>query len=130
MNFSEGVDPEGLIVKPTDAPPLIKLPLQPSADSASIAPAPLPVSTSRGIHAGSTSTLDNIRVLKTWQLAPAARASEAPRSETLHDPHALLALDANDGSTIYIRADALVEQLRRTRPDVVTGTVRSILPAL
>lgn len=119
MNFSEGVDPEGLIVKPTDAPPLIKLPLQPSADSASIAPAPLPVSTSRGIHAGSTSTLDNIRVLKTWQLAPAARASEAPRSETLHDPHALLALDANDGSTIYIRADALVEQLRRTRPDVV-----------
>ncbi|MCP1445524.1 hypothetical protein J3D54_004656 [Pseudomonas sp. GGS8] len=31
----------------------------------------------------------------------------------------MLALDANDSSTIYIRADALVEQLRRTRPDVV-----------
>ncbi|MFK8331896.1 CHAT domain-containing protein [Pseudomonas sp. BJa5] len=65
------------------------------------------------------STLDNLRVVQSWQLAPAARASDAPRSETLNDPHALLALDAADGSTIYIRADALVEQLRRTRPDVV-----------
>lgn len=119
MNFSEEVDPEGITVKPTDAPPLIKLPLQQSADVASMPLSTLATSTSRGTSGGAASTLDNVRVLKTWQLAPAARASDAPHSDTLHDPHALLALDANDGSTIFIRADALVEQLRRTRPDVV-----------
>ncbi|MEN5036301.1 CHAT domain-containing protein [Pseudomonas sp. TWI929] len=103
-------------MKPTDAPPLIRLPLQQSADGTLAQPAS---STSRSASGGPVSTLDNLRVVQSWQLAPAARASDAPRSETLNDPHALLALDAADGSTIYIRADALVEQLRRTRPDVV-----------
>lgn len=106
-------------MKPTDAPPLIKLPLEQSADAAAMPPQTLAASTSRSASGGPASTLDNVRVLKTWQLAAAARSSDAPHSETLHDPHALLALDSNDGSTIFIRADALVEQLRRTRPDVV-----------
>lgn len=108
-----------MIVKPTDAPPLIKLPLQHCADAAAMPPQTMAASTSRSASGGPASTLDNVRVLKTWQLAPAARASDAPHTETLHDPHALLALDANDGSTIFIRADTLAEQLRRTRPDVV-----------
>ncbi|WP_338585513.1 CHAT domain-containing protein [Pseudomonas sp. MAG733B] len=106
-------------MNPTDAPPLIKLPLQQPADLAPMPAQLLASATSRGVSGGPASTLSNVRVLKTWQLAPAARASDAPHSDTLNDPHALLALDANDGSTIYIRADALVEQLRRTRPDVV-----------
>ncbi|AIL61232.1 DUF7379 domain-containing protein [Pseudomonas alkylphenolica] len=106
-------------MKPTDAPPLIKLPLEHSADVAAMPLQTFAASTSRSAGGGPVSTLDNVRVLKTWELTAAARSSDAPHSETLHDPHALLALEANDGSTIFIRADALVEQLRRTRPDVL-----------
>ncbi|MHC2148346.1 CHAT domain-containing protein [Pseudomonas sp. 210_17 TE3656] len=106
-------------MKPTDAPPLIKLPLEHSADAAAMPLQTFAASTSRSAGGGPVSTLDNVRVIKAWGLTAAARSSDAPHSETLHDPHALLALEANDGSTIFIRADALVEQLRRTRPDVL-----------
>ncbi|MGE8417209.1 CHAT domain protein [compost metagenome] len=106
-------------MKPTDAPPLIKLPLSQHADGGPIAAPSRGARASRSASGGAFTTLENVRVLHTWQLARAARAGDAPRSETLHDPRALLALEASDGSTVFIRTDALVEQLRRTRPDVV-----------
>lgn len=65
MNFSEGADPEGTSVKPTDAPPLIKLPLQQPADLAPMPAQVLASATSRGASGGPAGTLSNVRVLKT-----------------------------------------------------------------
>jgi CHAT domain-containing protein len=101
------------------AQPGLKLPLR---DTAGGAGGPLPGALrtpgSRADGSGGGDLLGNVRVKRTLELAPASRSEGAPASEILPADAGLLALEAEDGTTIFIRADALAEQLGRSRPDL------------
>ncbi len=99
--------------------PVLKLPLLQPATVGGPLPQALSVPGSRGPGAPGISLLDNVQVKHTWQLAPASRSGDAPHAEVLNSNQGLLALEATDGTTIFIRTDTLVEQLRRTRPELV-----------
>ncbi len=97
----------------------LKLPLQESGRMGGALPTALLVPGSRAGDGVQAQLLGNVRVKRSWLLAPASRSDEAPQSEELSAEGELLALEATDGTTIFMRADALVAQLRRSRPELV-----------
>lgn len=103
-------------------PPALKLPLLHAATAGGPIPQALTVPGSRGPGGAGVGLLDNVQVKRTWQLAPASRSGDAPHAEVLASNQALLALEATDGTTIFIRTDTLIEQLRRTRPELVDAS--------
>ncbi|MBH3428875.1 CHAT domain-containing protein [Pseudomonas alkylphenolica] len=105
--------------KDTSASPLVRLPLQQPAVMELELPQAMQMPSSRGVGAASSPLLDNLKVKRTWRLAPVSRSGDAPHSEVLSDSRQLLALEAADGTTIFIRTDTLVDQLRRSRPELV-----------
>ena len=100
--------------------PLFRLPL---GQDVQVGQPPLPgalsLPGSRAADGSPETLLPNVRVKRSWALAPASRSSDAPRSEALDGNTGLLALEAQDGSTVFMRADVLAAQLRRTRPELL-----------
>lgn len=76
---------------------------------------------SRGADGEMVKLIDNVTVLASYELAAAKRSGEAP--ETLCEAlgQALLALEAQDGSTVFIRADRLHEDLSRLFPEALSA---------
>ena len=99
----------------------LKLPLQATASSATALPAALRTLASRADGSDSAALLPNLKVRRTLELAPASRSADAPAQEVLGARSGLLALEAADGTTIFMRADALSEQLARARPELIDG---------
>ncbi|UVJ41798.1 CHAT domain-containing protein [Pseudomonas sp. LS1212] len=110
-------------MKPTDVgsepQPALKLPLSRAGSTGGTLPQALTVPGSRSQGGAGISLLGNVQVKRTWQLAPASRSGDAPHTEVLSSNQGLLALEATDGTTIFIRTDTLVAQLRRSRPELV-----------
>lgn len=63
--------------------------------------------------------LPNVRAVATWELAQTSRSGTAPQSAQTAADQRLLALEAVDGTTIFIRADALAERVARLRPEAL-----------
>ncbi|MCK6395901.1 CHAT domain-containing protein [Zoogloea sp.] len=100
--------------------PLFRLPLghQAQGDTPSL-PGTLSIPGSRAADGRTETLLPNVSVKRSWTLAPASRSSDAPSSEALGDDIGLLALETVDGSTVFMHADVLAAQLRRTRPELL-----------
>jgi len=59
-------------------------------------------------------------VEESWEIGPRARGDDSRQVEVKPDAR-LLALESEDGTTVFIRADALAERLARltaTRPEL------------
>src|SRR5574338_965140 len=99
-------------------PPLrLKLPLSEPAKAGGELPSTL---TRPATRAGGPALplVPGVKVVTSWNLAATARGQAAPVQETLDQPR-LLALEASDGTTVFIRADKLTEDLARVRPELV-----------
>ena len=101
--------------------PALKVPLQATASPATTLPAALRTLASRTDGSDSEALLPNLKLRRTLELAPANRSADAPAQEVLGVGSGLLALEAADGTTIFMRADALSEQLARARPELIDG---------
>ena len=76
--------------------------------------------TSRGSSDGHDPFLDGVvQIQAVYQLSATARGDAGPRIETPLIDNPLLALEAADGTTIFIRADKLREDLQRLFPGQV-----------
>ncbi|HRP66152.1 MAG TPA: CHAT domain-containing protein [Thauera sp.] len=106
---------------PAGSRTLLKLPLpaEPASTAAATAPALLRLPGSRADGGDAVDLVPGLKVTSVMELAAASRSDEAPVTGTLDEGSGLLALEAEDGTTIFIRADALAEQLARTRPELV-----------
>lgn len=103
-------------------PRKLRLPLAAPADRQQPRlPAVLRSLVSRGADGEAVNLLDDVEVLATYELAGASRSAEAPESLAEELGEALLALEAEDGSTVFIRADRLLEDIRRLCPEAVDG---------
>ncbi|MBM4200045.1 MAG: lysophospholipase, partial [Gammaproteobacteria bacterium] len=103
-------------------PPLkLRFPLSsPPTEGASAGlPAVLTRPAGRGEGGGLLELLPNVKVVRNWPLAPASRSDDAPGQVETPADRRLLALEAADGTTVFIRADALAEQVARLRPGAV-----------
>ena len=80
---------------------------------------------SRGAGDPVEGLLDNVRVAQRWTLSPAGRGDAGVRRESLDADTRLLALEAVDGTAVFMRADALADQLARAHPELVAedGTI-------
>ncbi|MBK6853236.1 MAG: hypothetical protein IPG93_16985, partial [Burkholderiales bacterium] len=63
--------------------------------------------------------MPSLRVVKRWVLAAPSRGETPASTESLPPDQRLLALEGPDGSTVFMRADALAEQLQRSRPELI-----------
>ena len=103
-----------------NTPPLkIRLPLASADIAAASLPAVLSGPVSRSDGGGALGILPNVKALQTWPLAQASRSGNAPVQQETAADNRLLALEAADGTTIFIRADALAERVARVRPEAV-----------
>lgn len=101
-------------------PPLrLKLPLAEPAQAGGDLP---PALTRPASRAGGPAlpVVPGVKVVTSWNLATTARGEAPTQQETLAQP-ALLALEAADGTTVFIRADKLTEDLARVRPELVAA---------
>ena len=100
---------------------LLKLPLSTPASALADArpPSLLSLPGSRADGSDALALVPGLEVTEVLELAAASRSEEAPVVHGLDEDAGLLALEAEDGTTIFIRADALAEQLARTRPELV-----------
>ena len=73
---------------------------------------------SRGDRAP-TPLVDNIEVLGSWDLAPVRRSADASQQAEVSEDTTLLALEAADGTTIFMRTDALAERIAQVQPDAL-----------
>jgi len=93
----------------------------PAPGRARALPAALVGTASRGNGAGALDPiLGNVAVAESWDIGPRARG-DAGREVKVEPDARLLALEAADGTTVFIRADALAERLDRlaaTRPEL------------
>lgn len=105
--------------KNTAQPAALLLPLPHDGHADESLPDALLIPGTRSGTSGGAKLLPNVKVKRAWTLAAAARSGDAPSQDALPAGHALLALEAVDGTTIFTRADALAEHLARSRPDVV-----------
>jgi hypothetical protein len=81
-------------------------------------PAGLLLGSQRGDGSAAESLVPGLQVTQRWQLAQVQRG-EAGVDEVLKPNTRLLALETLDGSTVYMRADALAAQLQRARPELL-----------
>ena len=102
-------------------PRLIRLPLDapPEPDK----PAPFPTALTRpgtrSDEAAAMALLPNVRAVASWTLAPASRSGEAAAQAEVAADARVLALEAADGTTVFIRADALAERVARVQPQAI-----------
>ncbi len=82
-------------------------------------PAVLQSPTSRSAT-GQAEPLVDVEVVETYLLSPASRSEVAPRPEKIEEDERLLAIEASDGSTVFIRADRLKETLTNLHPEQVS----------
>ena len=101
--------------------PALKVPLQSAPSVTTALPGVLQTVASRADGSDAEPLLPNLRATRTLELAPASRSADAPAQEVLTARAGLLALEAADGTTIFMRADALSEQLARARPELIDG---------
>jgi hypothetical protein len=104
-------------------PSTLRLPVTPES---STAPARLPAGLtrpgSRGADGNATALTTNVIAKRTWTLTHASRSDDAPDQASIPADAGLLALEAADGTTIFMRADALAERMARlatTRPELI-----------
>ncbi len=76
---------------------------------------------SRAGGAAAVPLLPGVKVVESWDLAPAARSGDAPAAGAVDDEEALLALEAADGTTVFIRADKLFDDIGRVRPELLAA---------
>src|SRR6185369_9142742 len=100
-------------------PPLrLKLPLTEEPSKGGDLPQTLTRPASRA-GGPAVALVPGVKVVTSWNLATTARSDTAPvPGETAADAK-LLALEAADGTTVFIRADKLTEDLARVRPELV-----------
>ena len=114
---------------PMSPPPrALRLPLATAATplpKGSPPPAALTRVGSRGDGSAAEALVPNLRAVQRWDLAPASRSAAAPQQGELAGDAQLLALEAVDGTTVFIRADDLSVQLARAHPELVgaDGTI-------
>lgn len=75
---------------------------------------------SRGSDGVAASLIEGVSVLASYELAGVSRSGDAPQSESAELGRQLLALEAEDGSTVFIRSDRLLEDIERVCPDALT----------
>jgi CHAT domain-containing protein/pimeloyl-ACP methyl ester carboxylesterase len=99
--------------------PALLIPVRPDAmeEGRKTLPALLQ-SAGRGTDIGQDPFLANVVVEATYPLAAVGRG-EAGETRRLEEDRKLLALEAADGSTVFIRADRLREELARLYPEAV-----------
>jgi CHAT domain-containing protein/pimeloyl-ACP methyl ester carboxylesterase len=108
---------------PEQSPRTLILPLsEPVDDKHKLMPAVLQSPVSRGADGEALSLFEGVTVLATYELAGVSRSTEAPQSLAQDLGQSLLALEAEDGSTIVIRADRLMEDVARLCPQALTET--------
>ena len=107
---------------PTPSSPL-RLPVTPeSATAPARLPAGLSRPGSRGTDGTASALTTNVIARHTWTLTQASRSEDAPAQASIPADAGLLALEAADGTTIFMRADALAERMARlamTRPELL-----------
>ncbi len=106
---------------PTDQKPALLIPVRADAGDLAAAEKPLPAvlrSASRGAGGGPDPFLANVVVEDSYPLAAVGRG-EAPDTRRIEDSRKLLALEAADGTTIFMRSDRLQEALARLYPEAV-----------
>lgn len=101
----------------------LRLPVTPeSATAPARLPAGLTRPGSRGADGNATALTTNVIAKRTWTLTQASRSDDAPDQASIPAGAGLLALEAADGTTIFMRADALAERMARlatTRPELL-----------
>ena len=107
---------------PSPDSPVLRLPVSPldAADAPSPLPGVLSLPGSRA-DGSSEALLSNVTVKRSWTLVAVSRGDTPPATADVAAGHNLLALEADDGSTVFMRADTLADQLRRTRPDLLNA---------
>ena len=83
-------------------------------------PSVLRSSISRSADGNASNLIEGITVLATYELAGASRSADAPASLAENMEQALLALEAEDGTTVFIRADRLLDDLSRLFPEALS----------
>ena len=107
---------------PDPLPRKIILPLaQPADDKHRLMPSTLQSPISRGAGGEVINLFAGVTVKATYELAGVSRSSEAPQSITEDLGQGLLALEAEDGTTIFMRADRLMEDVERLCPQAITA---------
>lgn len=103
----------------------LRLPVTPeSATAPARLPAGLTRPGSRGADGAATALTTNVVAKRTWTLTQASRSDDAPDQASIPADAGLLALEAADGTTIFMRADALAERMARlaaTRPELLVA---------
>ena len=96
-------------------PTRLRLPAAaPSGASPATLPGVLTMPGSRAAGVAPTPLLaDILTPLQTWPLAGTRRSEEAPSPTAVDADSRLLALEATDGTTLFIRADELAARLGR-----------------
>jgi CHAT domain-containing protein/pimeloyl-ACP methyl ester carboxylesterase len=108
-------------MRSTTMPRKLRFPLsapQVKGDKASL-PSVLSGPISRAAGGGVEELLPNVTAVQTWPLAQTSRSGTALMHDMPDADNRLLALEAADGTTIFIRADALAERVARVRPEAV-----------
>ncbi|MDQ3773942.1 MAG: hypothetical protein M3461_06045 [Pseudomonadota bacterium] len=106
---------------PTEKKPVLLIPVRADAGDLADAEKPLPAvlqAASRGVGGGPEPFLANVVVEESYTLAAIGRG-DAPDTRTIEDDRKLLALEAGDGTTIFMRSDRLQEELARLYPEAV-----------
>ena len=106
---------------PTQKKPALLIPVRADAGDLAAAEKPLPAvlqAASRGAGGGPDPFLANVVVEESYTLAAVGRG-EAPDTRRIEDDRKLLALEAADGTTIFMRSDRLQEELARLYPEAV-----------
>lgn len=118
------VPASGAVRAPLPNLPTLHLPVASSSEHAEV-PALLARTRRRGAtgsagdEGGLESLVPSLRVVRRWVLAAPSRGEAPAATEALPPDRRLLALEGPDGSTVFMRADALAEQLQRSRPELV-----------
>lgn len=98
--------------------PSLYLPVASRSEEA-VVPALLTRARRRGAGGGVESLVPSLRVVRRWVLAAPIRGETPASTESLPPDQRLLALEGPDGCTVFMRADALAEQLQRSRPELI-----------
>ncbi len=93
----------------------------PADESKKPLPSVLSSPVSRGSDGEGVKLIEGVSVLASYELAGVSRSSNAPESHSEDLGRSLLALEAEDGSTLFIRSDRLLEDIERLCPEALTA---------
>ena len=100
-------------------PRALRLPLSQAPTADKPLPEGLRQTGSRGAGDAPLALVDNVVVTESWSLAPVSRSGAAPATAETAADATLMALEAADGTTVFMRADALAERIGQLRPDLI-----------